>query len=128
MLACLAVVRFAFCQRPIPYKPSRTRKLHEQMLLRFRRLYAITIQALVSSFNAPPRQGADLSEREQTVLRLLAAGLSNDQITDQLSISRNTVRHHVHNILAKLGVTNRTEAVSLAFQHQLWLCGNAFRP
>ena len=76
-------------------------------------------QALVSSLGAPPRPGTDLSEREQTVLRLMTRGLSNDQIADQLYISRNTVRHHVHNILTKLGVANRTEAVSLAFQHSL---------
>ncbi|NTU84454.1 MAG: response regulator transcription factor [Chloroflexales bacterium] len=76
-------------------------------------------QALVTSFNAPPCPGEDLSEREHTVLRLMTTGLSNDQIANRLDISRNTVRHHVHNILAKLGVTNRTEAVSLAFEHNL---------
>lgn len=76
-------------------------------------------QALVTSFSAPPRPGGDLTEREQAVLHLMTSGLSNDKIADQLLISRNTVRHHVHNILAKLGVANRTEAVSLAFQHQL---------
>ncbi|HMQ35287.1 MAG TPA: LuxR C-terminal-related transcriptional regulator [Chloroflexaceae bacterium] len=37
----------------------------------------------------------------------------------RLSISRNTVRHHVHNILGKLGALNRTEAVGLAVQHKL---------
>lgn len=82
-------------------------------------LDASATQALVTSYSAPERPGGDLSEREQTVLRLMTTGLSNDQIADQLLISRNTVRHHVHNILAKLGVTNRTEAVSLAFQHRL---------
>ena len=76
-------------------------------------------QALVMSLSAPPRPGVDLSEREHTVLRLMTTGLSNDQIAEQLFISRNTVRHHVHNILTKLGVANRTEAVSLAFQHSL---------
>jgi NarL family two-component system response regulator LiaR len=76
-------------------------------------------QALVTSFRAPPRPGVDLSEREQMVLRLMSNGLSNDQIAEQLCISRNTVRHHVHNILAKLSVANRTEAVSIAFQHNL---------
>jgi DNA-binding NarL/FixJ family response regulator len=76
-------------------------------------------QALVSSLNAPPVPGGDLSEREMDVLRLLVVGLSNEQIAEQLGISRNTVRHHVHNILAKLDVANRTEAVALAIQHQL---------
>ncbi|NTU83107.1 MAG: response regulator transcription factor [Chloroflexales bacterium] len=76
-------------------------------------------QALVANLNAPPRPGGDLSERELAVLRLMVSGLSNEQIAEQLSISRNTVRHHVHNTLVKLGATHRTEAVSLAIQHRL---------
>ena len=49
--------------------------------------------------------------REQEVLRLLAEGLSNQQIADQLVISLNTAKRHVKHILAKLTVTNRTQAV-----------------
>ena len=52
-----------------------------------------------------------LSVREQEVLRLLAGGLSNQQIADQLVISLNTAKRHVKHILAKLTVTNRTQAV-----------------
>jgi NarL family two-component system response regulator LiaR len=76
-------------------------------------------RALMSALNAPPTPGGDLSEREVAVLRLMVAGLSNDQIAERLLISRNTVRHHVHNILGKLGAANRTEAVALAVQHNL---------
>lgn len=76
-------------------------------------------QALVHALNTPPTPGGDLSERERDVLRLMVDGLSNEQIADRLCISRNTVRHHVHNILAKLDATNRTEAVGLAVQHNL---------
>jgi NarL family two-component system response regulator LiaR len=76
-------------------------------------------RALVSALNTPPAPGSDLSERELEVLRLMVAGLSNEQIAEQLYISRNTVRHHVHNILGKLGVANRTEAVGVAVQHNL---------
>lgn len=76
-------------------------------------------EALVASFRAPPPPDLNLSEREHMVLRLMSDGLSNEQIAQQLVISRNTVRHHVHNILAKLEVANRTEAVSLAVRQHL---------
>jgi LuxR family transcriptional regulator, maltose regulon positive regulatory protein len=55
-----------------------------------------------------------LSVREQEVLHLLAAGYSNQQIADQLVISLNTAKRHVKHILAKLTVTNRTQAVGRA--------------
>jgi pimeloyl-ACP methyl ester carboxylesterase/DNA-binding CsgD family transcriptional regulator len=51
-----------------------------------------------------------LSQREIEVLRLLAAGRSNQQIADELVISLNTVRRHVSNVFDKTGVANRTEA------------------
>jgi ATP/maltotriose-dependent transcriptional regulator MalT len=55
-----------------------------------------------------------LSEREIEVLRLVAAGFTNPQIASALFISRKTAEHHVSNILAKLGVTSRTEAAASA--------------
>jgi DNA-binding CsgD family transcriptional regulator len=55
-----------------------------------------------------------LSAREIEVLRLLAAGKSNQQIADELVISLNTARKHVANILAKTGTQNRTEAAAYA--------------
>ncbi len=58
------------------------------------------------SFNAP------LSERELEVLRLLATGASNEEIAGELSIALTTARKHVSNIISKLGVNNRTQAVS----------------
>jgi len=76
-------------------------------------------EALVTTFSHSPKPGADLSVREHEVLGLLPLGLSNEQIAMRLHISRNTVRHHVQNILGKLGVVNRTEAVALALQHGL---------
>lgn len=76
-------------------------------------------EALVTTFSHSPKPGADLSARELEVLGLLTLGLSNGQIASRLHISRNTVRHHVQNILGKLGVVNRTEAVALALQHGL---------
>jgi DNA-binding CsgD family transcriptional regulator len=57
---------------------------------------------------------ARLSARELEVLRLLAAGKSNQQIADELVISLNTVARHVSNIFDKTGVANRAEAASYA--------------
>jgi DNA-binding CsgD family transcriptional regulator/pimeloyl-ACP methyl ester carboxylesterase len=62
---------------------------------------------------------ATLSQREIQVLRLIAAGKSNQQIGDELVISLNTVLRHVSNIFAKTGVANRAEAASFAHRHSL---------
>src|SRR5262249_6862283 len=62
-----------------------------------------------------------LSPRELEVLRLLAAGNSNPEIAEALFVSRATARTHVENILGKLGVHSRAEAVDLA--HRLGLLG-----
>ena len=56
-----------------------------------------------------------LSERENTVLQLLADGLLYKEIADRLNIVHGTVRQHIHNIYEKLHVTNRTEAVNKYF-------------
>jgi DNA-binding NarL/FixJ family response regulator len=60
-----------------------------------------------------------LTERETDVLRLLAQGLSNQEIAADLHISATTVRSHVSNILMKLGVSNRTQAALVARERQL---------
>jgi len=60
-----------------------------------------------------------LSAREVEVLRLIAAGKSNQQIADALVISLNTVARHVSNIFDKIGVANRAEAASYAHRHAL---------
>lgn len=58
--------------------------------------------------------GADLSPRELEVLHLLATGATNRAIADQLFLSVNTVRNHVQQILQKLGVHSKLEAVATA--------------
>lgn len=76
-------------------------------------------EALVLATRQRPELGGDLSEREREVLELLVEGLSNGAIAERLSISPATVRFHVSSILSKLGVSNRAEAVSLAWRHHL---------
>jgi LuxR family maltose regulon positive regulatory protein len=63
---------------------------------------------------APSPYRALLSERELEVLQLMAEGLSNQQIADRLIISLSTAKNHVHNILEKLNVQGRTQAVAQA--------------
>ncbi len=58
-----------------------------------------------------------LTEREREVLGLLAEGLRNDDIAHRLFISPQTVQTHVRNLLAKLGVHSKLEAVALAVKH-----------
>jgi NarL family two-component system response regulator LiaR len=76
-------------------------------------------QALVETANQPPAPGQDLTERELEVLALMVEGLNNTQIAGRLTISSSTVKSHVSNILSKLGVASRTEAVTLALRNRL---------
>ncbi|MGY3711918.1 response regulator transcription factor [Lactococcus petauri] len=61
----------------------------------------------------------NLSKREMEVLKILAHGLSNQEIADQLFISLKTVKTHVSNIFNKLEVNDRTQATIYAIQHKL---------
>lgn len=61
----------------------------------------------------------DLTEREFEILLLIAEGKSNQEIADELFIALKTVKTHVSNILNKLNVSDRTQAVIYAFRHQL---------
>jgi two-component system, NarL family, response regulator LiaR len=60
-----------------------------------------------------------LTSRELEVLKLLAQGLENTEIADQLGISSRTAKNHVSSILAKLGLSNRVQAAVFAAQHLL---------
>lgn len=61
----------------------------------------------------------ELTDREMEVLRLIAKGKSNQDVADELYIGIKTVKFHVTNILAKLGVEDRTQAAIYAFKHGL---------
>jgi two-component system, NarL family, response regulator LiaR len=63
--------------------------------------------------------GRDLTPRELEVLALLAAGMSNNEIAEQLTLSVGTVRLHVSNVLTKLDAPNRTTAAIIALKHGL---------
>ncbi len=78
------------------------------------------IQALVKPQTpAEPVTDSALTARERQVLVLLVKGLSNQEIAKQLNVSHATAKAHVSNILSKLGVSNRAEAVATALQKKL---------
>jgi DNA-binding NarL/FixJ family response regulator len=74
---------------------------------------------------APPRQRPtpallrELTPREVEVLRLLASGLTNQQIAKELLISTSTVKNHIQRILTKLGASDRTQAAVMAIEMEL---------
>jgi NarL family two-component system response regulator LiaR len=80
------------------------------------RVAGYLLDALRRGTTADEQPLASLSQRERDVLALMAEGFSNQVIGVQLSISEKTVKTHVSNILAKLGVADRTQAAVLAWK------------
>jgi two-component system, NarL family, response regulator LiaR len=77
------------------------------------------VQSMTHAAAQPPVPGYDLTGREREVLALMVAGLNNSEIADKLFVSPSTIKSHVSNILAKFGVTSRTEAATIAVRQQL---------
>lgn len=75
-------------------------------------------EALITASQKRPL-GEDLTQREREILALMTDGLSNQQVAARLSITVATVKFHVTNILGKLHVDNRTEAVLVALKNKL---------
>ncbi len=82
-------------------------------------LAAEAVQALIQPTTPRPDPGYDLTPRERDVLALLVEGLTNAEIAGRLGVSRSTVKVHMSNILSKLGVSSRGEAIGVAIRHNL---------
>ena len=74
---------------------------------------------VLGAVGAPRRSPTRLSARDREVLQLLAQGQATKQIARSLGVTERTVKFHVASIFAKLGATNRAQAVALAAQHNL---------
>jgi NarL family two-component system response regulator LiaR len=83
------------------------------------RLSPEAAQVLIQDIKQPATPGFDLTDREKEILALMVEGLPNNGIADKLIVSQSTVKFHVSNILSKLGVASRTEAVALALKLHL---------
>lgn len=77
------------------------------------------LRELLRHNGAAPRKRTDLTGRELEVLTLVGAGKTSRDIAEELFISENTVRNHVRNILDKLGMKSRFEAVNWAYREGL---------
>jgi DNA-binding NarL/FixJ family response regulator len=69
--------------------------------------------------HSKPALPAGLTEREVEVLRLVAGGLTNNEIASELFLSAKTVSRHLSNIFTKIGVSSRAGATAFAFEHHL---------
>jgi DNA-binding NarL/FixJ family response regulator len=79
---------------------------------------------LIQEFTKRPQSGSSerialLTEREREVLLLIARGLSNQELADQLFIADNTVKTHVKRILTKVGARDRAQAIVIAYESGL---------
>ncbi len=78
-------------------------------------------QALVNATRRPSVGSLKLTQREHEVLRLMVKGASNSEIARALTVSESTAKKHVSNVLIKMNVSSRTEAVAFALQNRMLL-------
>lgn len=126
----IALTRFQLAELLFSQYPASRHEAHEHLAFAIAEFEAMkmapslerarALETRLSRHGKPrPDYPDGLSEREVEVLRLLAAGHTNQRIADELFISLNTVARHVSNIFDKTGATNRTEAAAYATHHSL---------
>ena len=79
------------------------------------------LSEILEDVGVVPEQYEELTERERQILNLIASGLTNQAIADQLVIEVGTVKNHIHSIFDKLNVSSRKDAalyLSLLKQHE----------
>jgi DNA-binding NarL/FixJ family response regulator len=108
--------------RPGPHLAMAIRKVHAGEMWVDR----VVATTLIADLQRPGRRTdadrariATLTPRERDVVNLVGEGLANKAIAERLSISDNTVRHHLTSIFAKLGVTDRLSLVVYAYRHKV---------
>ena len=76
-------------------------------------------RVLLKTDHSEPQQRFSLTERELEILRLMAQGQNNAEVAHILTISQSTVKFHINNIVTKMGVNTRAEAIVLAAKNNL---------
>jgi NarL family two-component system response regulator LiaR len=100
----------------LPELSEAVRKAARGEVVMHPRIAARVVQELNGALHETRELSRSLSEREREVLSLIASGCANAEIAERLVVSEQTVRSHVHNILSKLHVADRTQAAVYAWR------------
>jgi DNA-binding NarL/FixJ family response regulator len=111
---------------PRPHRPAHSPDEAADQLrheARAGRLDGDAVGAVLSEAGHSPRvrisRPAGLTGREVDVLRLLARGLTNRDMAERLSVSQDTIKHHIQHVYEKVGVSTRAGATLFAMEHAL---------
>ncbi|MFC1503140.1 LuxR C-terminal-related transcriptional regulator [Pseudomonadota bacterium] len=99
-----------FCSDELDAVVKGMKKIIDGELWLSRKLTKELIIAYRSKENIVPKTPANLTSREQEIMQLLVLGASNNQIAEELFVSENTVKTHLHNVFKKIKVKNRLQA------------------